>query len=464
MKTLLRTKRSFYTVLLTALLLSWLMPGLSRTIAAGESFADPAFQKVWERSDKAIADGKASRTWLWGPQPFATRKEAYAEAPGGERLVQFFDKSRMEITNPNSDKTSHWYVTNGLLTVELVTGRMQSGDSSFETRSPSQIPVGGDPDNPGPTYASFARLVSLNGSNRAEQKSGFVSESVDRAGKTAQASATNSSLARYAYYEPNLGHNVPDVFWNWLQKLDEDWVFAMGLPISEPYWAKFVVGGVERDLLVQLFERRVLTYNPANATQWQVEMGNIGQHYYKWRYNSDPVQAGGVTTTPAQNPVTTPTPTGGSASPTPTTAPGATPTPSPAPVPAGLNEEERKFLDLINQYRSANNLPALKIDEKLQQAAHWQSEDMAKNNYFGHIDSKGRDYPKRLTEFGHSATNVNENIATGGQAQATFEIWKNSPGYNAIMLNPEYKSLGIGYASSTSARYQTYWTTDFGNS
>src|SRR5205085_2221786 len=35
---------------------------------------------------------------------------------------------------------------------------------------------------------------------------------------------------------------------------------------------------------VQLFERRVLTYNPANPPATQVEMGNVGRHYYNWRY------------------------------------------------------------------------------------------------------------------------------------------------------------------------------------
>ena len=43
------------------------------------------------------------------------------------RLVQYFDKTRMEITDPNGDQNSIWYVTNGLLVVELMSGRMQIG-------------------------------------------------------------------------------------------------------------------------------------------------------------------------------------------------------------------------------------------------------------------------------------------------------------------------------------------------
>jgi hypothetical protein len=37
-------------------------------------------------------------------------------------------------------------------------------------------------------------------------------------------------------------------------------------------------------VLVQLFERRILTYTPGNPRGFEVEMGNVGQHYHRWRY------------------------------------------------------------------------------------------------------------------------------------------------------------------------------------
>jgi hypothetical protein len=63
-----------------------------------------------------------------------------------------------------------------------------------------------------------------------------------------------------------------------------DWVYVVGLPLSEPYWVRARIGGVERDVLVQVFERRVLTYTPDNPPEWRVEMGNVGRHYLHWRY------------------------------------------------------------------------------------------------------------------------------------------------------------------------------------
>lgn len=47
-----------------------------------------------------------------------------------------------------------------------------------------------------------------------------------------------------------------------------------------------MVNGQEQDVLVQLYERRVLTYTPSNPDGWQVEMGNVGQHYRHWRYGT----------------------------------------------------------------------------------------------------------------------------------------------------------------------------------
>jgi hypothetical protein len=65
-------------------------------------------------------------------------------------------------------------------------------------------------------------------------------------------------------------------------------VSTLGYPITEPYWIQARVSGQDQWLLLQAFQRRVLTYNAANAPAWQVEMGNVGRHYYDWRYTQRP--------------------------------------------------------------------------------------------------------------------------------------------------------------------------------
>ena len=67
-------------------------------------------------------------------------------------------------------------------------------------------------------------------------------------------------------------------------QLFENPYYATGLPISGAYWANVKVGGAQTDVLIQVFERRVLTYTPGNSPGWQVEAGNVGLHYFNWRY------------------------------------------------------------------------------------------------------------------------------------------------------------------------------------
>jgi hypothetical protein len=67
----------------------------------------------------------------------------------------------MEINDPNGDQHSLWYVTNGLLAKELVTGQLQTGLESFEAHQPAPLNVSGNPtDPPAPTYASFTSLLA----------------------------------------------------------------------------------------------------------------------------------------------------------------------------------------------------------------------------------------------------------------------------------------------------------------
>ena len=277
----------------------FLLIGIVPATLSAQSFADPAFEAVWKRTDKPVADGRVARSWMWGPQPFTEPLyEPYAESPGGTRLVQYFDKSRMEINDPNADRSSAWFVTNGLLVREMVDGRVQIGDASSEERSPAHEAVAGDPalHNPDcPTYASFTYLTWERAENHMGQK---VSATLAKDGTVGDDPAKASyGGTEIAHYEESTGHNVPRVLWDFMNQSGliyvsgsyrsgrvVDWLFAMGYPISEPYWVRCRVAGEEKDVLVQLFERRVLTYTPSNPAGWQVEMGNVGRHYHTWRY------------------------------------------------------------------------------------------------------------------------------------------------------------------------------------
>ena len=256
------------------------------------SSAELAWDRTWAREDQPVATGAAQRTWVWGPSAFATVQEPYDNAPGGERAVRYYDKSRMEITTPYADQSSVWYVTNGLLARELISGQMQVGDNHFVNKGPANIPVAGDPDDSsGPTYATLNGVLNTPPVAVGSE----IHTTIDRQGNVGN-SGPGGVHASQLISETN--HTIADVFWNYLNsdgtvwngsanvsgKLFDPTFFATGYPVTEAYWSKVKVGGQVKDVLVQCFERRCLTYTPSNAAGWQVEMGNVGRHYYLWRY------------------------------------------------------------------------------------------------------------------------------------------------------------------------------------
>jgi DMSO/TMAO reductase YedYZ molybdopterin-dependent catalytic subunit len=281
------------------------------TPTRAQSFANSAFESTWARTDKLVADGSVKRSYYWGPVPGATVSESYVEGVDGKRVVQYFDKSRMEINNPSGDPNSPFYVTNGLLTVELITGQMQIGNNSFAERYPAEIPLASDTDDTNaPTYATFGKLMG----KAANSTGKIASNRIDRAGNVSPYTVSGQNAQQtIAYYEPSTGHNIPRVFWDFLNasgpvflkgntsqaRLSDPWFYAAGLPISEPYWAKVKINGQANvDVLVQAYQRRVLTYVPTFPAGFQVQMGNIGQHYYDWRYKDAGRPGSGSPTTP----------------------------------------------------------------------------------------------------------------------------------------------------------------------
>ena len=312
------TKETFYRRLTVPLaLLSVVAVDLPIQAAAlpqpSPSFAATAFNDLWTRTDSLVAAGDAKRSWFWGPQPnTAGLMEPYAEGAGGQRLVQYFDKSRMEINNPDADPSSPFFVTNGLLTVELISGRMQTGNNSFVTRQPSQTNVTGDPGDPlSPTYADLAGVSNAISPKRDPDRTGqHATSTLSHDGKIGNdPSRASLQATTIEYYEPTTGHNIPEAMWTFLNdtgpvkedgqitesRLANPWFYATGLPISDAYWVKATIAGKPTDVLLQAYERRVLTYVPTNPDGFKVEMGNIGQHYYDWRYNQTPTPSGPAT-------------------------------------------------------------------------------------------------------------------------------------------------------------------------
>ena len=122
-----KRRGGFRWLLAFALVLPVVAPLLPVTRAGAAH--DEAFDGVWGSTDAAVANGQANYGWFWGPVNLLQTVEVYISDHGDEREVRYYDKSRMEINNPGGDPSNIYYVTNGLLTVELVTGQLKRGDA-----------------------------------------------------------------------------------------------------------------------------------------------------------------------------------------------------------------------------------------------------------------------------------------------------------------------------------------------
>ncbi|MGH9176046.1 MAG: CHRD domain-containing protein, partial [Vicinamibacterales bacterium] len=269
-------------------------------------WADDDFESTWARTDLLVANGTVQRTWMWGPSPYtAGMMEPYSDSPGGMRLVQYTDKSRMEINDPDAFNDGIWYVTNGLLVIEMVEGHYQTGDADFdEAPAPAAVNITGDPGDesgPSPTYADIGRYGLRDAAARVEgtvitqriDGEGVISDDPTKAGENVTAAARVTV--------DGIDHTVASVFWTFMTSTGQVWengavvteplfentFYATGYPITEAYWSQVMVGGSPRDVLWQCFERRCLTYTPGNPAGFLVEAGNVGQHYHRWRYGDD---------------------------------------------------------------------------------------------------------------------------------------------------------------------------------
>ncbi len=133
--------------------------------------------------------------------------------------------------------------------------------------------------------------------------------------------------------------------------------------------------------------------------------------------------------------------------------------------------DEIAFVQLLNDYRLSQGVPALLVSDTLSEAGDRHNSDMAKYRFFDHY-TKGSDwFPYNATPWDRMAasgyTDANyrgENIAAGHPtADDVFAAWKASSGHRANMLDSHFKVCGVSLVYLSSSQYGSYWTTDFGD-
>lgn len=115
---------------------------------------------------------------------------------------------------------------------------------------------------------------------------------------------------------------------------------------------------------------------------------------------------------------------------------------------AGLTSDERETFDLINKQRTAAGLPALQIDNEVQNVARVKAKDMVNSGYFSHTSPTYGSPFEMLKSYGITYKTAGENIAGNSTNSGAVNAWMNSSGHKANILNSSYNYTGLAVVSS----------------
>lgn len=173
-------------------------------------------------------------------------------------FTQYFEKARIE-DHTGESPDPNWQFLYGLVVDELQTMR-------------APLAVGGE--------VSTLNYTTIN------QLAQEVARAAPPAGFTG-GTFTNADGSVFVPYSqalrPAPGHNISPIFWPYINRADifpGGWLHDIGLPMTEAMPAVVTKGALaNRQILLQVFQRTILTYDPLNPADFQVERANVGTDY-----------------------------------------------------------------------------------------------------------------------------------------------------------------------------------------
>lgn len=115
----------------------------------------------------------------------------------------------------------------------------------------------------------------------------------------------------------------------------------------------------------------------------------------------------------------------------------------------------QQVLELVNEERAKVGAAPLKMNVKAVQAADVRAKEIVTS--FSHTRPNGSSFSTALTESGVNFKTAGENIAWGQKTpQEVMNVWMNSQGHRANILNTAFTEIGIGVYQAPSGII--YWT------
>jgi len=108
------------------------------------------------------------------------------------------------------------------------------------------------------------------------------------------------------------------------------------------------------------------------------------------------------------------------------------------------------LLASTNTERIGQNLGALTMNSRLNQAAQAKANDMAARNYWSHNTPDGQEPWVFFEGAGYVYQKAGENLAYGfDSSNAAIVGWMNSPGHRANILDSAFSEVGFGFANAS---------------
>lgn len=134
------------------------------------------------------------------------------------------------------------------------------------------------------------------------------------------------------------------------------------------------------------------------------------------------------------------------------------------PVALNLERLSQEIHRLTNEMRAEKKLAPLDSLSELDGLARRHSQNMAKTNFFDHVDPQGNSPADRMAKFLPQLLSANsgENIALrsiegdeSAMAQTLMRLWHDSPEHYQDIINPDYQYLGVGVEQLDDKIYAT---------
>ncbi len=117
------------------------------------------------------------------------------------------------------------------------------------------------------------------------------------------------------------------------------------------------------------------------------------------------------------------------------------------------NVSERYLLAAANQERSARGLAPLQYEEHLLLAARRHASAMEQRREISHQFPGEAGLAERAEEAGAHFSRVTENVAEASNSALIHELWMNSAGHRANLLDPQVNAIGIAVLQSHGQLY-----------